>query len=243
MTRQFGIIGYPLTHSFSPAWFKKKFQEQHIDAVYLPYALPAITDFPAWLQANPDIRGLSVTIPYKESIIPYLHEIDDTAAGIGAVNCINITDGKLQGLNTDVIGFEQSLNPLLKPAHTHALVLGTGGSSKAVAWVLKQLGIPYTKVSRTPENGQLSYDELTTAIIASCKLIINTTPLGQYPNPDAAAPIPYDGIGDEHLLFDLVYNPAETKFLASGKARGAGIKNGFEMLQLQAEAAWEIWNK
>jgi shikimate dehydrogenase len=183
MTRQFGIIGYPLTHSFSPAWFKKKFQEQQIDATYLPYALSAITDFPEWLKANPDIRGLSVTIPYKESIMAYLHDVDDSARAIGAVNCINIKDGILTGYNTDVIGFKQSLNPLLTPSHTRALVLGTGGSSKAVAWVLQQLGIPFTKVSRSPESRELGYDAITADIIKSCKVIINTTPLGQQPEP------------------------------------------------------------
>ena len=240
MPAQYGIIGYPLTHSFSPAYFRKKFAEEHIDAVYDPFSLSTIADFPV---THPVIAGLSVTIPYKEIIIPYLDELDAAAANIGAVNCIAITKGVKKGYNTDVAGFEQSLVPLLQPQHTHALILGTGGSSKAVSWVLKQLGIPFLKVSRKSANGQLTYEQLNKDIIAENKLIINTTPLGQYPVTAAAAPIPYEGICPGHLLFDLVYNPEETKFLSLGKSRGAAIKNGFEMLHLQADAAWEIWNK
>ncbi len=242
MPDQYGIIGFPLTHSFSPAYFNSKFANESIDAFYSSFSLGSIEEFPALLTTHPDINGLSVTIPYKESVIPYLDELDAAAESIGAVNCIAVTKGLKKGYNTDIIGFEQSLNPLLQPHHNKALILGTGGSSKAVAWVLKNLGIPFIKVSRSKHKGQLTYDELTPEIVAQYKLIINTTPLGQYPNTDAAAAIPYEGISAQHLLFDLVYNPAETKFLQLGNARGAVVKNGYEMLVLQAEAAWNIWN-
>jgi shikimate dehydrogenase len=185
---------------------------------------------------------LNVTIPYKESIIPFLDEMDGIAEDVGAVNCISIRDGKTKGYNTDVTGFELSLIPLLTAQHTHALILGTGGSSKSVAYVLKQLGIPYLKVSRSKQDGCLTYDELTNDIIVRHKLIVNTTPAGQYPDTQHAPAIPYDGIvGPHHLLYDLIYNPDETLFLQQGKNKGAAIKNGFEMLQLQAEASWQIW--
>jgi len=241
MPRHFGIIGYPLVHSFSPAYFKKKFATLGIDAVYEPYPIAAVDAFPALLANHPGIEGLNVTIPYKESIIPFLDEMDGTALEIGAVNCISITDGKTKGYNTDVTGFELSLIPLLAHQHTQALILGSGGSSRAVAYVLKQLGIAFQKVSRYIQDSCLTYDELTPAIIEQHKLIVNTTPTGQYPDTHHAPPIPYDGIGPHHLLYDLVYNPDETLFLLRGKERGAVIKNGFEMLQLQADASWQIW--
>ncbi len=242
MTDQYGIIGFPLTHSFSPDYFNKKFAAEGIDAVYSPFAISSIEEFSALLTSHPGIKGLSVTIPYKETIIPLLDELDSAAKIIGAVNCIDFKNGLKKGYNTDVIGFEQSLVPLLQAQDTKALILGTGGSSKAAAWVLKKLGIPFIKVSRSIQSGQLSYQELTPGMIAEHKLIINTTPLGQYPVTDAAAPITFTGITEQHLLFDLVYNPAETKFLLQGKARGAATKNGYEMLVLQAEASWKIWN-
>jgi shikimate dehydrogenase len=241
MTDQYGIIGFPLTHSFSQDYFNKKFAAEGIDAVYSPFAISSIEELSALLTSHPGIKGLSVTIPYKETIIPCLDELDPAAKIIGAVNCIDFKNGLKKGYNTDIIGFEQSLVPLLQPQHTKALILGTGGSSKAVAWVLKKLGIPFINVSRSKQTGQISYEELTPEMIAEHKLIINTTPLGQYPVTAAAAPIPYTGITEQHLLFDLVYNPAETKFLLQGKARGAATKNGYEMLVLQAEAAWKIW--
>ena len=242
-THQYGIIGHPLTHSFSPAYFKKKFAEQHIDAVYEAFPIATINEFSALLATHPALQGLSVTIPYKETIIPHLHEVDPTAAEIGAVNCITIKNGIIKGYNTDVIGFEQSLIPLLHPQHTQALILGSGGAAKAVAWVLKKLSIAYNEISRSKQPGNLTYHELTGAVIAQYNLIINTTPLGMYPAVDAVPPIPFSSIGPRHLLYDLVYNPGETKFLSLGKAQGAAIKNGYEMLHLQAEAAWDIWNK
>jgi len=243
MSTTYGIIGYPLTHSFSPAYFKKKFANLGIDAIYEPFPLPGINEFPGLLMAYPSLAGLNVTTPYKEAVMPFLQEIDPVATEIGAVNCIVIKNGSAKGYNTDAKGFEESLNPLLNHYHTHALVLGTGGSSKAVAYALTQLGIPFQKVSRYKRLGSFSYDELTPEIIAMYKLIINTTPLGMYPHIDAAPAIPYEGIGEHHLLYDLIYNPEETRFLAQGKAQGAVTKNGFEMLQLQAEASWVIWSK
>ena len=243
MPAQYGLIGFPLTHSFSPAYFKMKFAAQHIDAVYELYPMPVINELPVLLEANPGIVGLNVTTPHKESVIRYLQSLDTAAAVIGAVNCIVIKDGILRGYNTDATGFEQSLNPLLKPHHTQALILGSGGSSKAVAYTLGQLGIPFRKVSRKKMQGSYTYDELTADLIRQHRLIINTTPLGMYPLIDAAPPIPYDAITSQHLCYDLIYNPEETKFLALAKAQDATIKNGFEMLQLQAEASWEIWHQ
>jgi len=237
----YGLIGYPLSHSFSPAYFKKKFNALQIDAHYEAFPLEHIGDLPGLLRAHPDLAGLNVTTPYKGAIITYLDETDTVASEIGAVNCLTINSGVIKGYNTDALGFEQSLNPLLQPQHNHALILGTGGASRAVVYVLKQLGIPFQKVSRYKSAGVLVYEELTPERIAQHTLIINTTPLGMYPNVHAAPPIPYEYIGQQHLLYDLIYNPEETEFLAHGKAQGAVIKNGFEMLQLQAEASWEIW--
>ena len=243
MLALYGLIGFPLTHSFSPAYFKMKFAAQHIDAAYELFAIKAIREFPELLKNNPKLAGLNVTTPYKETVMRYLDSIDKVAEEIGAVNCIAFRNSKLTGYNTDAMGFEKSLNPLLKSQHTHALILGTGGSSKAVAYTLSQLGIRYQKVSRDKTDDVLTYKELSNEVIAHYKLIINTTPVGMYPNVDEAPPIPFASIGEHHLLYDLVYNPEETKFLSLGKARGAVVKNGFEMLQLQAEASWEIWAK
>jgi len=230
-----------LSHSFSPAYFKKKFAALHIDALYESFPIADINDLPALLDTHPDIEGLSVTIPYKETVIPLLDAVDDTAAQVGAVNCISIKNGRKKGYNTDIIGFEQSLVPLLTPRHTHALIMGTGGASAAVAYVLAQLGIPFQKVSRTEKSDCIAYGQLTADIVSSHRLIINTTPVGMYPHADAAPPMPYSSITDQHLLYDLIYNPEETLFLKRGKENGAVIKNGFEMLQLQAEASWDIW--
>ena len=243
MSALYGLIGYPLSHSFSPAYFKKKFAEQDIDAVYELFPIEHISDFPLLFDKHPRIQGLNVTTPHKVTVIPYLDELNDVAAEIGAVNCIVIRDGIKKGYNTDATGFEQSLNPLLQPGHTQALILGTGGSSRAVAYALTQLGIRFQKVSRHESKGVLTYGQLTPEIITQHKLIINTTQLGMYPLVDAAPLIPYEGVGDHHLLYDLIYNPEVSKFLAAGIERGATTKNGFEMLQLQAEAGWQIWNQ
>jgi shikimate dehydrogenase len=243
MPALYGLIGFPLSHSFSPAYFKKKFAAQGIDATYELFPIEHIYNLPELLKKHTDLVGLNVTTPHKVTVIPYLDEIDSVAAEIGAVNCIVIKDGYKKGYNTDATGFEQSLNALLQSQHTQALILGTGGSSQAVAYALSQLGIPYKKVSRYAGKAELTYDRLTDDIIASHKLIINTTQQGMYPLVDAAPLIPYESITDQHLLYDVIYNPQETKFLQLGREQGAVTKNGFEMLQLQAEAAWAIWNK
>jgi shikimate dehydrogenase len=243
MAREFGIIGYPLKHSFSPSYFNNKFEKQGIDAIFSAFEIENILQFKKLLQQQPNLCGLSVTIPYKKAIIPFLDALDDAAIAIGAVNCIAIKNGQLKGINTDVVGFEKSLQPLLQPHHNCALILGSGGSSLAVKYVFQQLNIPFQIVSRKKENGDLLYETLTPEIIQSHLLIINTTPLGMYPKTDACVPIPYGYLTPEHLLFDLVYNPNETLFLQKGSAHGATIKNGLEMLHLQAERSWEIWNE
>lgn len=241
MPAEYGLIGYPLGHSFSPTYFGKKFAVLGIDAVYSAYPLENITEFPNLLHAH-SFRGLNVTIPHKESVIPYLDALDDVAKKVGAVNTIAFAEGIKKGYNTDVIGFELSLAPLLKPQHKQALILGTGGASKAVAFVLEKLGITYLKISRSKKSGTLCYDELGPEIIKAHPLIINCSPVGKAPEANYAPSIPYEGITDKHLLYDLIYNPAETKFLSIGKQHGAAIKNGLEMLELQADSAWEIWN-
>lgn len=240
MPARYGLIGYPLSHSFSPKWFTEKFSAESIDATYQAYPLEHVEDI-LDLLANYPLKGLNVTIPYKESIIDFLDSLSDEAKAIGAVNCIDIRNGKRKGHNTDVIGFEQSLTPLLQSHHTKALVLGTGGAAKAVNYVLDKLGIERISVSRNKSENTLTYSELTEEIISSHTLIINTTPLGMSPNEDDAPPISYDLITEKHLLYDLIYNPEETKFLTLGKQQGASIKNGYEMLVLQAKASWEIW--
>jgi shikimate dehydrogenase len=241
MPAQYGLIGYPLAHSFSPAWFKEKFAQEGVDATYNAYPLAHIADINDLL-ANYPLCGLNVTIPYKESVIEFLNEMDDAAQAVNAVNCIDLRNGRRKGYNTDIIGFELSLKPLLKPQHTKALVLGTGGAAKAVIYVLDKLGIITQSVSRSGNGHTIGYEELTDEIVNDHTLIINTTPLGMSPDVEAAPDLPYRAIGVQHLLYDLVYNPAETKFLSLGRAQGAMIKNGHEMLVLQAEASWEIWN-
>ncbi len=243
MQAEYGLIGYPLTHSFSPSYFNSKFQCEGIDAVYHSFPIPDIGHFASLLQTHPHICGLNVTIPYKQSVISYLNELDIVAEAIGAVNCISIINGSAKGYNTDVIGFKESLLPLLQRHHTHALVLGTGGASKAVTYVLAKLGIAYEMVSRTKGPENLTYNDLTDELITAHRLIINTTPLGMHPDMDKVPPIPFTSIGSEHLLYDLIYNPEETLFLKMGKMHGAQTKNGLEMLHLQAEAAWRIWNQ
>ncbi|HOK36315.1 MAG TPA: shikimate dehydrogenase [Paludibacteraceae bacterium] len=242
----YGLIGYPLTHSFSKKYFTEKFEKENIDARYNLYELENIDLFPE-LKNIPELAGLNVTIPYKEQIIPYLDELDDTAKEIGAVNVIKfIRNGKilkLKGYNTDVIGFEKSILPFLQPYHRKALILGTGGVSKAIYFVLQKLGIETTFVSRRPCKGMLSYEMLDNQTIRENKLIINATPLGTFPHADECPAIPYPFLTNEHLLFDVVYNPPETLFLRKGKLQGAKGVNGEKMLEEQAEAAWKIWNE
>jgi len=240
----FGLIGYPLSHSFSKGFFAEKFQKEGIsDCIYENFPLEDISQFPALLEQQPDLRGLNVTIPYKEAVLPWLDELSPAAEQIKAVNCIQFHEGIRIGFNTDVMGFKRSLQPLLKPHHTNALVLGTGGAAKAVMFVLQKLNIPYTVVSRRAHDGIITYDTLDKDIMTAHTIIINTSPLGMYPQVDAAPPIPYELITKHHLLYDLIYNPAETLFLKQGAAKGAAIKNGHEMLVLQAEASWDIWNE
>ena len=241
--KQFGLIGYPLSHSFSKGYFAEKFAKENIvDCKYDVFPLEKIEDFVELCNDKKNLIGLNVTIPYKEKIIPFLDELDETAANIGAVNTIKFSNGKKIGYNSDAYGFEMSLKPLLKQHHTKALILGTGGASKAVEYVLKKLGITFQYVSRTKNDKAISYEELNEAIIQHSKLIINTTPIGMYPNVEDAPTIPYNFITDKYLLYDLIYNPEETLFLKKGKEKGAQTKNGLEMLYLQAERSWEIWN-
>jgi shikimate dehydrogenase len=238
----FGLIGYPLTHSFSKKYFSEKFEREQIAGHR--YELFPIENIgllkPTVLDAHPELCGLNITIPYKKEVIPFLN--DTSALPLDACNCIKITGGKLKGFNTDVTGFEESLKPLLLPSHTPALVLGTGGAAEAVRYVLQKLKIPFSVGSRNHNPGTVTYASMNADFISAHKLIINTTPLGTYPKTDECAPIPYEGIGPEHYLFDLVYNPAETRFLKEGKKHGAQIKNGADMLEIQAEESWRIWN-
>ncbi|WP_343668278.1 shikimate dehydrogenase [Chitinophaga sp.] len=241
----YGLIGYPLSHSFSKGFFAEKFAREGIQGcVYDSFSLPAITDLSALIEKyGTELNGLNVTIPYKEAVIPYLDELSPAAAKMKAVNCIRFINGRKIGHNTDAIGFRRSLEPLLQPHHNKALVLGTGGAAKAVQYVLEALNIPYKLVSRQASAGTITYEAVTADVIATHTLIINTTPLGMYPNVDAAPALPYEKLNEQHLLYDLIYNPAITAFLQKGAERGATIKNGHEMLILQAEASWEIWNE
>lgn len=246
---KYGLIGYPLKHSFSISYFNEKFQSENIDAEYVNFEIPRIEDFMEVVEENPNLRGLNVTIPYKEQVIPYLDELDKDTAKIGAVNVIKIIpqgkgDVKLVGYNSDIVGFTRSIEPLLQSHHVKALILGTGGASKAVFHGLANLGIETTFVSRTKKsNDILTYQELTPEIMQEHTVIVNTTPLGMYPNVDACPDIPYDQLTPNHLLYDLLYNPHETLFMKKGMERGATVKNGLEMLLLQAFVSWEIWNK
>lgn len=238
----YGIIGNPLEQTFSPGYFNHKFEQLGLKETYRKFPLGDISDLTELLRQQPQLKGLNVTIPFKEKIIPFLDELDETAARAGAVNTIRIRDGRLKGFNTDVTGFRNTLLPLLQPQHRAALVLGTGGAAKAVAFVLQQLSIPFRFVSRSPAPEQLSYRELNKTIMQEHRLIINTTPLGMTPAIDAAPELPYEYLDTSHLLYDLIYNPAETLFLQKGAEQGATIKNGYDMLIGQAEAAWAIWN-
>lgn len=239
---KYGLIGYPLSHSFSPDYFMSKFEKEGISAHYTTYPLSDISQFSELIQQN-TFRGLNVTIPYKEAVIDYLDSLDEIAAEIGAVNTIKWTDAGLIGYNTDVIGFRASLMGLLGEASLvqQALVLGDGGAAKAVYYVLKSLGIPFLRVSRS--KGDISYDDLDQSVMNTSNLIINTTPLGMYPNVDEAPNIPYKWLNEKYFLYDLVYNPEKTLFLTQGINMGCATKNGHDMLILQADAAWHIWNQ
>ncbi len=246
--KTFGLIGFPLTHSFSQEYFSQKFTDENISARYLNFPISTIDDFNELFTHHPYLAGLNVTIPYKQQVIPYLDELDSAAKEIGAVNVINIfwdrKTPRLKGYNSDMVGFKNSLTPLLTQEHKKALILGTGGASKAVAEALKQLGIDFIYASRTPKNsGILTYNQITADLLSERTLIINTTPLGMFPNSETCPDIPYDSLSPKHLLYDLVYNPEETLFLKKAKAYGAQVKNGLEMLHQQAEESWRIWNE
>ncbi|MBA9078873.1 MULTISPECIES: shikimate dehydrogenase family protein [Rufibacter] len=244
MENEYGLVGYKLSHSFSQSYFTEKFRTEGIvNSVYHLFELNSILDFPRLIASHPNLRGLNVTIPYKEAIIPFLDGLESAAAQIGAVNVIKFENGKLIGHNSDYQGFMQSLQNFYPCyPHSQALVLGTGGAAKAVLAALEYLNISYRLVSRTSQAGMLTYEELTPGVMASVSLIINASPVGTFPKADVAPAIPYELLSSHHYLYDLVYNPAETLFLKLGKERGAKTSNGFEMLCLQAEVAWEIWN-
>lgn len=241
--RQFGLIGYPLSHSFSARYFAGKFERELItDCSYDLYPLEHIKELPVLLQKVPALVGLNVTIPYKEAVLPFLTGASAAVRETGACNCIRIENGQLYGFNTDVLGFEATLQALLQPQHKQALILGTGGAAKAVAWVLQKRGITYQFVSRTAGSNQLSYEQLSAEQLQSHLLLINTTPLGMQPRVDTCPSLPYEAIGKQHLCIDLVYNPPETLFLQLAAQRGALTANGGLMLEVQAEASWTIWN-
>ncbi len=259
--KKYGLIGFPLTHSFSKKYFTEKFEKEGIeDHSYELFELENLSDFPEFIKANTGLCGLNVTIPHKIGAVFYTNWLEPEAKKVEAINCIKIIkesaietafsgevgfvdqDFRLEGYNTDIHGFENSLKPLLKLQHNKALVLGNGGATRAVKYVLKKLRIPYLVVSRRPKLTHISYEQVTAEMIKNYKLIINTTPLGTAPDLAAFPPIPYEAITNQHLLYDLIYNPEKTVFLQKGEAQGATIKNGYEMLVLQAEKSWEIWN-
>jgi shikimate dehydrogenase len=241
--RLFGLIGYPLTHSFSKNYFTEKFKKEGIENCrYENFELANINDLPKVL-GNAELEGLNVTIPHKESVLPFLHESDEVVKKIKACNCIKIKDKKLIGYNTDVIGFEKSLLNRLGDDQKKALILGTGGAAKAVEYVLKKHKIHYKYVSRYPSVKNLSYEQITPAIMEDYTVIVNTSPLGMFPKITEAPPLPYEAITKKHFLFDLIYNPEKTLFLNKGQQRGAVIQNGYDMLVHQAEESWKIWNQ
>jgi len=244
--REYGLIGYPLSHSFSQKYFTQKFEVEGIaDAVFHAFAIPSINDLSQTLKAHPLLKGFAITIPYKRSVINFLDEASDAVKKMDACNCVKIKDGKLYGYNTDVMGFEKSFIKHLQPRHTKALILGTGGASSAVEFVLNKLHIHYAFVSRTKDASKniLSYNDVNDTLLSEYTIIVNCTPLGTYPSVEAAPAIPYAALTPSHYLFDLVYNPAKTKFLSLGEQQGAAIENGAEMLVLQAEENWKIWNE
>ncbi len=246
---KYGLVGYPLGHSFSKGFFNDKFSAESIDAQYINFELPSIDELPQVLADHPELRGLNVTIPYKQKVMEYLDDIAPEARAIGAVNVVRVRhDSKgnpiLKGFNSDVIGFVRSIQPLLKTHHRKALILGTGGASKAIHYGLTQkLGLETVFVSRYERPGCVTYSSLTPEAMNEYEVIVNCTPSGMYPNTEECPDIPYDCLTNRHLLYDLVYNPEETLFMKRGAAKGATVKNGLEMLILQAIASWEFWNE
>lgn len=241
--RKFGLIGYPLGHSFSRKYFSEKFIAESVSGcVYDNYELASVSLLEN-LFKDPEIEGLNVTIPYKQDVLAYLDSPDPVVREVGACNCIRIRNGRREGFNTDITGFEVSLKEKWQPTDNEALVLGTGGSSLAAVFILKRLGVSVRRVSRKPGNRLLTYEDLTESIMRPVKLIVNCTPAGTHPNVEEAPPVPYHLIRPDQYLFDLVYNPPVTRFLAEGAARGARTKNGSDMLKIQAEESWRIWNE
>lgn len=245
--KRYGLLGYPLTHSFSKRFFSEKFEKENIDSTYDNFEIDNISKFPEVVKNNPEVIGFNVTIPYKEQVIAFLDELNDSAREIGAVNTIKVKRNGdnvyLKGFNTDTFGFESSLSPLLKDYHKKALILGTGGASKALKYVLNKLGIDYISASiEELKEKEIRYEDINKELIKERLLIINATPLGTYPKVDTFPNIPYESITKKHLLFDLVYNPEVTQFMAKGLVQGATVKNGYDMLLGQARRSYEIWN-
>ncbi|MGG9971421.1 shikimate dehydrogenase family protein [Ferruginibacter sp. SUN002] len=242
----YGLIGYPLGHSFSKQYFTEKFAKEGItDCVFEAFPIPSINEFPQLLKNNPNLKGLSVTIPYKEQVMQFVTELSDEVKAIGATNSIKISGDKLIAYNTDITGFERSFKELVKPSHQKALILGTGGASKAVQYVFGKMGIDFLIVSRVKNTAKniIDYSMIDANLLTSHTIIVNTSPLGMSPNEHTFPDLPYELLTTEHYLYDLVYKPDVTLFLQKGKASGATVKNGYDMLLLQAEASWEIWNK
>lgn len=246
----YGLIGYPLGHSFSRKFFTEKFEKEGIDAQYLNFEIPSIEEFPEVIKNHPELRGLNVTIPYKQQVMQYLDDISEEAKAIGAVNVIaprfqkgeGCRDVRLVGYNSDVIGFVESIKPLLQPHHKKALILGTGGASKAIRYGLeKKLGLETLFVSRSAREGMITYEEVTAEVLKEYEVIVNCSPVGMFPHVDECPALPYEAMNENNLLYDLVYNPLETLFMKKGAAQGATVKNGLEMLHLQAIASWEFW--
>ncbi|NPD80496.1 shikimate dehydrogenase [Prevotella sp. PINT] len=244
---KYGIIGHPLGHSFSPGFFNEKFRNESIDAVYEMFDLPQIEAVIEVLTSNPELRGLNVTIPYKQQIMQYLDELSDEAREIGAVNVVRIShengEMRMKGYNSDVIGFTRSIEPLLEKYHKKALILGTGGASKAVEYGLRKLGLETVKVSRYERTDTIQYEKVTADVVWEYNVIVNCTPVGMYPNTEECPLLPYEAMDSHTLLYDLIYNPDETLFMKKGREHGAVTKNGLEMLLLQAYASWEFWNE
>lgn len=241
----YGLIGKNINYSFSQNYFTQKFKALKLsESSYTNFDIDTISEFNSIIENTTHLKGLNVTIPYKQAVIPYLDSLSKKAIKIGAVNTISFTkDNKLKGYNTDWYGFYHSLKPLLQKHHTKALILGTGGASKAIEFALKKLSIDYYFVSRTPQEGAFTYEQLSSEIVSEYSIIINTTPLGTFPNTEDKPPIPYHFITNQHIAYDLIYNPEKTTFLELAEKNGATIKNGYEMLILQAEKAYKIWSK
>lgn len=243
---KYGLIGYPLGHSFSKSYFNEKFENEGINAEYINFEIPTLDSLPEILASNPELKGLNVTIPYKEKVISYLDSISPEARAIGAVNVIRVdhkgNDTYLKGFNSDVIGFTKSIEPLLERLHKKALILGTGGASKAINFGLKSLGLETVFVSRFERPGTIQYSQITPDIIQEYNVIVNCTPCGMYPHIDECPQLPYEAMTSKNILYDLLYNPDETLFMKKGAQHGATVKNGLEMLLLQAFASWEFWH-